>query len=274
MPFRNIINQLLLTVIITALATNQAFSEINGTTSQDVGDNWAFLGDSQTSGRAKQKHAISHAIIAKNIYEDTFNTRVYQLINGKSGRTLEGTFNAYENLTNPNQLSWIHIQESGNQLSGKGSQATPEKYSSQLSAFLLSIAKNSPNAIVTIETAYSFEAESMIGRDWSEHNKALIETVNDLNNAGLNVSIIDIDKNIKSLVNTKRRELGKVSGQQAVWGDKDNKIKRHYTGLGNLMVALSIFDKLSFDVGKLNLSSIPDSEISQLDKQLCINILK
>jgi hypothetical protein len=64
-----------------------------------------------------------------------------------------------------------------------------------------------------------------------------------------------------------------VEGQEAVWGDIDNSIGRHYTGLGNLMVALSIYDSLGYDIHSLDLSGIPNSEISSADKQLCVNII-
>ena len=238
-----------------------------------VGKNWYFLGDSQTIGRAKQKESRSHALIVKKIWQDTFKTNVSQLVDGESGRTLEGTMKAYMKTPNPEYFTWIHIQESGNQLSGGGTQNTPEKFAVQLELFLREVNKRSPDALISLETAYSFEAYSIKGRDWTKYNTKIIEVTNRLKNDGIIVHLVPVDTNINSLVKIKRNQLGFTAGQQSVWGDVGNRIKRHYTGLGNFMIALSIFDTLGIDLYSLDLSSIPLHEITKDDKELCIKIL-
>ena len=90
---------------------------------------------------------------------------------------------------------------------------------------------------------------------------------------GIAIHLAEVDRNIKELVARKRAQLGTTAGQQAVWGDTNNSIGRHYTGLGNLMVALSIYKALGFDVNALDLSGIPDSQVGASDKQLCLDII-
>lgn len=265
----------LVILFIYSLSTTKIYSaeDQSQNTKINVGINWLFLGDSQTIGRAREKNAKSHALVVKNIWEDTFGVRVNQIKNGESGRTLEGTMDAYKNISSPDKITWIHLQESGNQLSGGGAQDTPEKYAELLERLLRLIHKNSSDAIITVETAYSFEAESKKGRDWTKYNSKLLEIVQKLKSEGILVHIVNVDENIKKLISIKRNVMGYQAGQESVWGDRQNKIGRHYTGLGNFMVALSILDTLGIDLPSLDLTSISENEISLFDRDLTINIL-
>lgn len=234
--------------------------------------NALFLGDSQTDGRAKERSAKSSVTALINLWKASFETNLYVKSNGASGRTLEGTHRAYlaiprDRLAN---LDWVHFQESGNQLSGGGTQNTPEKYAKELEKFIRSIRQYSPDAVITTETAYSFEAEKMKGRDWTKYNIAQCEVIKKLMGEGIFVAIAPVDHNIKELVFNKRIISDNKRGQEAVWGDTDNRIRRHYTGLGNLMVAISIFQAINADLNKLDLSDIPNHEISERDKKRAI----
>ena len=238
-----------------------------------LGLNWMFFGDSQTDGRAMQAHTKSHALAVRYIWEATFGSSVDQTINGRSGRTLEGTRAAYKKAASKEKVTWVHFQESGNQLSGGGSQNTPEKFAFQFERMVRSIAKLSPKAVISTETAYSFEAENKRGRDWDEYNKVLVNVVKKLRAEGIRVYVAQVDRNIRALVKAKRSRLGKDAGQQAVWGGEGNKLRRHYTGLGNLMVALSIYDALGISLKSLSFESIPDHEVSPEDRALCLELL-
>ncbi|MBV1873404.1 MAG: hypothetical protein KUG80_01395 [Gammaproteobacteria bacterium] len=71
----------------------------------------------------------------------------------------------------------------------------------------------------------------------------------------------------------KKTELGFEVGQQSVWGNVDNRIGRHYTGLGGFMLALSLYSALGYDTSMLDISEIPSIDVSSKDKQLCIDII-
>lgn len=234
-----------------------------------------FLGDSQTLGRAKEKTTHSSVSALAAIWPLVSNNKLNIKSNGKSGRTLAGTHQAYLNIsTNERKaLDWVHFQESGNQLSGGGTQNTPEKFAHELKKFILDIRKHSPKAIISTETAYSFEAENMKGRDWTRYNKSINKTIEELRKQHVNVYVAQVDANIKSLVFNMQRISDGKRGQEAVWGDQDNKIKRHYTGLGNTMVGLSVLKAIGLDLQSIRLSNIPDSEIEPIEKDLLLKIL-
>jgi len=238
-----------------------------------IGAKWFFLGDSQTIGRAKQEHTKSHAIAFYRIWEATFGENVTQTVNGVSGRTMKQTRTYFIDNAKKNS-SWVHFQESGNQLSDNGSQNTAKKFVNQFESLVRAINKLSPNAKISTETAYSFEAEKMKGRDWKKYNIALYKSVVKLRSEGITVYVANVDNNIKNLVTAKRKELGVDGGQQAVWGGPSNELKRHFTGLGNFMIALSIYEALGFDLDKLNFRLIPGNEVSQADIELCLAVIE
>ena len=263
-----------LSVLLTFFAfSTQGFSSGTAQEQQSIGLNWSFLGDSQTAGRAKSENTKSHAVAFKRIWVGTFDSEISPAINGVSGRTMNQTREYY--LGNASQdSSWIHFQESGNQLSDNGSQDTPEKFSVHFEGLVRAIAEYSPNAIISTETAYSFEAERIKGRNWRRYNAALHKSVLKLKSEGITVYIANVDNNIKKLVAAKKKQLGKKAGQQAVWGGHNNEIKRHYTGLGNLMVALSIYYALAYNLDTLDFKLIPNEEVSQEDIALCREIIE
>lgn len=252
--------------------SNSASSSIEliAPTSVDIGNLWMFFGDSQTDGRSNEPSAKSHVTAFTNIWNQTFTVSESPFVNGVSGRILEATRDYYLSRIDRNLATLVHFQESGSQ---KTSQDTAQKFVQIFESMVRSIVSDSPNAIISTETAYSFEAESEPNRDWTQYNIQMISKISELQAEGIAVYLAQVDRNIKELVIRKRAELGTKDGQEVVWGDTDNVIGRHYTGLGNLMVALSIYDSLGYDVNLLDLSVIPENEISSHDKQLCIEII-
>ncbi len=236
----------------------------------DIGTNWMFFGDSETAGRALEASTKSQVTAFSNIWNETFSTSQSPFTNGVSGRKLQGTHDYYSSIEDRCNATLIHFQESGSQDS---SQDTPEKYVDVFESMVLSIVSESPYAVISTETAYSFEVESIQGRDWTQHNVLMREKIDELKNDGVVVYLAEVDRNIKELVAQKRKELGVVKGQESVWGDTGNSIGRHYTGLGNLMIALSIYDALGYKIDTLDLGDIPFANSSTHDKQLYIEII-
>lgn len=236
----------------------------------DIGTNWMFFGDSETAGRALEASTKSQVTAFGNIWNQTFSTSLSPYTDGVSGRKLQATHDYYSSIEGRRNATLIHFQESGSQDS---TQDTPEKYVNVFESMVRSIASESPYAVISTETAYSFEAESIQGRDWTQHNVLMREKIDELKSDGIVVYLTEVDRNIKELVAQKRREFGVVEGQESVWGDTGNSIGRHYTGLGNLMIALSIYDAFGYEIDTLDLGDIPFADISTDDKQLCIEII-
>ncbi len=229
-------------------------------TQQPLGDTWLFLGDSQTAGRATEPSVASSAIAFENIYRATFSERdPYAQISGVGGCTLLESAGRYGDYSNKADLSLIHFQESGGQL--KTGQRTPEQYVSVLRSFITEIQSASAQAVISVETAYSFQREAETGRDWTEYNRALNEHVETLKSQGVSIVLSDVDTNIKALV-------AQTSFNTVIMSDGG-----HYRGVGNLMVALSLADALGYSVEQLNLNHIPDNEVSEMHKNICLNII-
>lgn len=240
------------------------------TSGVDIGDSWMFFGDSQTAGRSNEPSARSHVTVFTNIWNRSFSTSESPFSNGVGGRNLESTRDYYLSRSSRSSATLVHFQESGSQ---SGSQDTPQNFVQVFESMVRSIVSDSPNAVISTETAHSFEAESEPGRDWTQYNIEMISKIAELRAEGITVYLAEVDRNITELVSRKRAEIGTTAGQEAVWGDTGNSIGRHYTGLGNLMVSLSIYESLGYDINSLDLSGIPDSEISSADKQLCVDII-
>ena len=254
------------TVVSDSILLNLASSAV------DLGINWMAFGDSETNGRAFEPSAESPIIAFQNIWNQTQSSPQSVYVNAIGGRELIETYDAYLNSPDQNLATWVHFQESGGQFT---TQVIPEEFVSIFETMVRAISQNSPNAIISTETAYSFEAEDMTNppRDWTQHNIQMRIKIEELRAEGLNIYLAEVDRNIKELVTRKRAELGTIEGQQVVWGDENNIIERHYTGLGNFMLALSMFHALGYDIGTLDHSLIITNEVSLVDKNLCIEII-
>jgi hypothetical protein len=153
--------------------------------------------------------------------------------------------------------SWVHFQESGNQ--NHCGEATREEFGDTFEALARRIRTESPGAVISTETAYSFERESMAGRDWSTYNDELRERVAVLAGDGIVVHVAEVDAYMKMLV----AELG----FDAVITDDGG----HFRGVGNLLVALAMFEALGYDVRALDVSAA--TEVSDAHAALCVSIV-
>ncbi len=227
---------------------------------QPLGDVWLFLGDSQTAGRAPEVTVSSSAKAFENIYRATFVSHDPSVrISGVGGCTLFQSAGRYSARSNKSEMSLIHFQESGGQL--KSGQRTVNEYLSTLQTVTATMQRESPNAVLSVETAYSFQREDEAGRDWAEYNRVLKNHVVELQSQGVPIVLSSVDHNIKALVEER--------GFNSVMMDDG----AHYRGVGNLMVALSVFEALGYDVLALNLDVIPESDVSQGEKNICLQII-
>ncbi len=247
-------NKLLVAMAVSSFALSIGCQTIGGI---PLPDNWHFFGDSQTAGRASATPlTISHAVAFENIWISNNETVPYTYRFGVGGRSLAKTMQAYMDLSSVHIDDWVHIQESGNQ--NWDGQQTPEDFANTFEQFVQAIIERSPNATITMETAYSFERFTA-GKDWTEHNIALRSKVSQMQASGHNIYLVDVEPAISDLV--------ALLGFQSVVLEDGG----HYTGIGNLLIALLMFKSLGYDINALDLQGI--SDISDYDKAQCLFII-
>lgn len=227
----------------------------------NVGLLWMFLGDSQTAGRASGE-VLSHVTAFRAIWDKSFPSQANEEVHigGEGGRVLSGTASYYGGQSARTNRTWVHFQESGGQ--GEG-QTTAAAFGTTWEAFVRKIKAESPNALITTETAFSFGREREADRNWDPYNTVLRQKVDALAKEGIRVRVAEVDRNIKA--------LDAAVGARNVWFQADEENLYHYKGLGNLMVALSIFDALGHDVKTLDLSGI--TSVPAADKARCVDII-
>lgn len=235
----------------------------------DVGDKWMFLGDSQTSGRATGTttgHAHAFCRIWETKFPSTGPDTPYTSgfgtdphVNGVSGRRLAVTAEYYDGRAERLTNTWLHVQESGSQGDG---QDTAENFKATYLAFWRQAALNTPNAIFTYESAFSFGREDEPGRNWDDWNVAMREANTELALEGTTVHVVETDAAIKAL----QTEL--TPGD--VWFQEGEANEYHYEGLGNLMDAVMIFKTLGHTLTMADLADI--AEISDAWKQITLDV--
>lgn len=211
----------------------------------DVGDDWGFYGDSQTDDEAADSPRWI-TMIAPDSVSSYWN-------GGLSASALTYGIDRYEAYTDNGDLTWVHFQESGNQ--NYTSQNTASAFGDTFDDAVESIETNSPNAIISYETAFSFGREAESYRDWTTYNTELRDRIDDFEAAGTTVILVETDANIKALQT-------EISDAGEVWCQSDEGCAYHYKDLGNLMVALSVWSALGYTESDLDLT---DSEITALD---------
>jgi hypothetical protein len=110
------------------------------------------------------------------------------------------------------------------------------------------VAADYPGALISYESAYSFEREADAYRDWTSYNVELIARIATLAGLGITVHLVDTDTNIKALVTELTYDV--------VCFPDGHANQFHYQGIGNFMIALTMFDALGYDVSTLDHSGI------------------
>ncbi len=247
----------------------------------NIGLNWAFMGDSQTHGRAYESPAVvSSPQAVETIWNSLFPNELPNLTNrGWGSHSLlmswkEGwgyCYNAIDN-TDKNALTWVHFQESGT--IAKDSQRNLSEYTKTLDGFINDIRLYSPNAFITAETAFSYGRENECNGcvDWSAYNDHLRLKISGLKAQNVNILLVDIDR----LIKYGQSSEGFGSPDLLWFPANSDTFPYHYTGLGNFLIALAIYDALGYDITDWGdkLSEIPNAQISESQKTLSINIVK
>lgn len=210
----------------------------------DVGTVWGMWGDSQTDGRAYGFTCVSSPDCIKAI----FNPAASLYKDGDGGMPLSNSATNYEAYAGKAGLSWVHIQESGDQ--NEAGQQTTADFKTTFHNLMTNVRTDSLNAVISYETAYSFGREAEAYRNWDSYNVALREEVGVLATEGITIVVADVDATIKSLVT--------ALGAREVWYQTDEANPYHYKAVGNLMVAVTVLGSLGYDVDTLNMSGITD----------------
>lgn len=237
----------------------------SGTTPIALGTVWETRGDSQTDGRETETTAISPMTCFEIIYNSSsLGSAPTVTRNGVSGCSLLET-NARYTAAAPTNLTWAHYQESGNQ--NKTGQTTASEWGATFRAFMTEVATDNPSAVLSYETAYSFgpDREAEPYRDWDTYNTELDSSIATLAGSGINVVKVDTDTNIKALITS----LG-AGGYDTVCFPTTDPNAYHYQAPGNLMIALTMFDALGYNVSTLDLSGI---NVSASIKTDCLAVI-
>lgn len=273
MSKEDLLNRLVLVIATSMVLSCRAFVE-NASAEDDVtvtqipiGDTWMFFGDSETAGPADESPtAVSQAVAFHNIWMGTFDNNVSLTVEGISGgASIQDTYDNYQQATGTVDATWINFQESGlhgpdSGLQTTSGQDTAEEFGDTFEAFIREIAHNSPRATISVETAFTFVSNDP-DRDWTEYNAELKRRVAALANDGITVYVAEVAADIEALI-------ASVGRNEVIQSDD-----LHYTGLGNLMVALSIYDALNYPVADLELALIADSDVAPSHKQAAIDVI-
>lgn len=232
-----------------------------------------WLGDSQITGRAAglaQSNQTAFHALWESFHDQSWNTSITPM--AKGGRGLQGHMEALQALWGRDAEprpgpEWVHIVESGDQ--NEPGQQTPRQYGDTLVTFMRWLKRASPDAIVSVETPFSFGRESVLfdeGRDWTAHRTELLARVETLKKEGIRVHVVDTDHRIRAL----ERKLG----PEAVWYQPGTPAQYHFTEVGNLMTALTIYWHLGYDVNAINFQPILDEGmITQSQIDACLSVL-
>lgn len=205
---------------------------------------WGFYGDSQTEGTGPDANWHRPPTVFQAIWEASgLLAPLAVTVEGFSGRSLAGTRAAFDADTYAG-TPWIHAQESGNQdLDG---QRTAAEWGATFRSFMTSIATRFPAAVISYETAYNFRRDAEQWRNWDAYNAELDASIATLATQGVNV--IKVDTNSKVLA-----AVAALGYETICYSDTDSHAY-HYNPTGNLLVVLTMFDALGYDVASLNLT--------------------
>lgn len=205
-----------------------------------------WYGDSESGGREPEPTAVNPSTIFRIIAEDSgiWVPTDYD-VDGASGRSLAGSFAAYQADTIPgNPMIWM--QESGNQnLDG---QRTASEFGATFQAAWEAIHTDWPLSLKLYETANSFRREAEAWRNWDPYNEELLSRIATLAGMGIDIRLLDVDARIKALVTELTYDV--------VCFPDGHANQFHFQGIGNFMIALEGFRAIGHSMGDLNHSGI------------------
>ena len=226
----------------------------------DLGGLWMLLGDSQTDGRATGS-TQSPVTALRAIWDETETPPTNQHANGEGGRSLLETNQYYTGRAERTDRTFVYFQESGDQ--NNTGQTTAEEFGDTFDDFITEILSNTPNAVIVVETAFSFGREAEAFRNWTDYNTELAARVATWQGLGEAVYLSEVDRNIKA--------LQILLTPTEVWFQAAEENAYHYKGTGNLMVALTLLDSLHYPMGDLDLSGILEPTAPQI--AACLQVI-
>jgi hypothetical protein len=230
----------------------------------ELGNRAFTLGDSQMDGRAPELAAKGSMHAFRTIWNSTFTAFTSFTINGAGGESLEETQGRYNAAGARTTATWVHFQESGNQ--DQDGQRTAEEFGATFDAFVADILLNTSTTVISTETAFSF-GRTISYRVWDTYNTKLKERVAYWATQGVTIYVGEVDRNIKAL-----QERSGVTAADVWYQDPDARGPAyHYTELGNLMVALTNYAALGYDVTTLDLSGI--TTVTTTMKNHCLAVI-
>lgn len=218
-----------------------------------------FFGDSHTAGRSGGAVSNSPANAFLALWDKNIGgSRPSSVIDGTGGCSLSDSRDRYMNRENRSQASYFHFQESGNQ--NWPGQTTAAEFKVTFKDLMRLLSTESPQALLSYETAYSFQREHQDFRNWTDWNTVLFEAVDELKTEGIGVYLCDSDRAIKAYV-------ARLGFSSVITDDGG-----HFRENGNLLIALCMYKTLGADVSNFDLSDIPEEEVSRAHKDLAVEI--
>lgn len=240
----------------------------------DIGTAWIIAGDSQTEGRAPAGTSQNPGTAFRHIWNENVNegADITSFTNlGLGGSALSGTNDRYMNSGARTNATWVHTQESGNQDSLDDSQITASAFKATFKSHIQDVATESPNAVISYETPFSFGRQGESGRNWdTDYETALREAVSELlSESSITVILAEVRRDIELL---EVWTNGSITITPAdVWYQEGDDNWAHYTPLGNFMVALSMLVALGYDPTGYTFTSITDVTADQ--KTACLAVI-
>lgn len=214
----------------------------------ELPSSWLHVGDSQAGGRETEPTAVNPFDIFRAIWiASGYDAPTDTDDHGQSGRgtPLSFTRALASDITG---TPWVHMQDSGSQ--NIDGQRTASEWGASFQSGMESVNTQWPGALLSWETAYSFsdarKAEPY--RNWDTYNTELRARVTTLAGLGISVTIVESERNIIDLV----AEIG----YDTVCFPDDDPNAYHYQGIGNFIIALSMFEAFGYDVTALDHSGI------------------
>jgi hypothetical protein len=227
------------------------------------GSSWGSFGDSQSAGYGTGTSEDPMTAF-RNIWDQDFTPPTTYVLNGSGGRALAATNAYYTTRAERTGFTFVHFQESGDQ--AETGQTTASEFGDTYDDFITEIQGNTPNAVKLSETAFNFgrgpEGQNDPNRDWGPYNTELRARIATWAGSGVTIYLAEVDRNIKAL------DL-LIPGD--VWFSSVEANSYHYKDAGNLMVALSYFDTLNYDVTALDLSGI--TNVTAPQKAACLQVI-
>jgi hypothetical protein len=218
-----------------------------------IGILWMGVGDSEMDGRTPDSNNPCHTPMDafRNVLNENEGAGVSSWTKvALGGAILAEHHTRYLASGSRGTRTWVYSQESGEQ---SGSQATAAGFKADFKAYIIAVRANSPSAVISFETANSFNREAEGDRNWTSYNVVLREAIAELQaEEGITVYLSEADATIELL------EAALTPADVWYQNPDVRGPYAHYTPLGNFALALSKCIALGRDPRTMTFASITD----------------